>query len=93
MLFPRNFIRRPATTDQTARGLDRKNTERKEKKPERKKGENAESREDSVRKDLTRRLKGVCADLSSKEFEVLVGDMTREQLRGESIPGRKLGPC
>jgi hypothetical protein len=92
MLFPRNFIRRPATTDQTARGLDRKNTERKEKKPERK-GENAESREDSVRKDLTRRLKGVCADLSSKEFEVLVGDMTREQLRGESIPGRKLGRC
>jgi hypothetical protein len=85
MLFPRNFIRRPATTDQTARGLDCKNTERK--------GGNAETREDSVRKDLTRRLKGVCADLSSKEFEVLVGDMTREQLRGESIPGRKLGPC
>jgi hypothetical protein len=51
----------------------------------------AESREDSVRKDLTRRLKGVCADMSSGEFEVLVGDMTREQLRGESIPGRRLG--
>jgi hypothetical protein len=92
MLFPRNLIRRPATTGPTARGLDCKNTERKEKKSERK-GENAETREDSVRKDLTRRLKGVCADLSSKEFEVLVGDMTREQLRGESIPGRKLGPC
>jgi hypothetical protein len=92
MLNPRNLIRRPTTTDVTARGVDCKNTERKEKKPERK-GENAASREDSVRKDLTRRLKSVCADLSSKEFEVLVGDMTREQLRGESIPGRKLGPC
>ncbi|HEX9084226.1 MAG TPA: hypothetical protein VF836_05780 [Gemmatimonadaceae bacterium] len=91
MLFPRNLMRRPATTDPTARGLDCKNTERKEKKTERK-GENADTREASVRKDLTRRLKGVCADLSGKEFEVLVGDMTREQLRGESIPGRKLGP-
>jgi hypothetical protein len=92
MLFPRNFIRRPATSVQTARGLDCKNTERKERKPARK-GENAETREDRVRTDLTRRLKGVCGDLSSKEFDVLVGDMTREQLRGESIPGRKLGPC
>jgi hypothetical protein len=91
MLFPRNFIRRPATTDLTPRGLDCRNTERKEKKPERN-GEGAESREDSVKRDLTRRLKAVCADLSSKEFEVLVGDMTREQLRGESIPGRRLGP-
>ena len=91
MLFPRNLMRRPAAIDQTARALDCKNTERKEKKTERK-GENADTREDSVRKDLTRRLKGVCADLSSKEFDVLVGDMTREQLRGESIPGRKLGP-
>jgi hypothetical protein len=74
------------------RGIDCQNTERREKKPEHK-GENAESREDSVRKDLTRRLSGVCAYLTSGEFETLVGDMTREQLRGESIPGRKLGPC
>jgi hypothetical protein len=92
MLFPRNLMRRPAPNDPTARGLDCKNTERKEKKTERKR-ESADTREDSVRKDLTRRLKGVCADLSSKEFEVLVGDMTREQLRGESIHGRRLGPC
>jgi hypothetical protein len=67
-----------AHTDSSSRGLDRKN---------------AESREDSVRKDLTRRLKCVCADLSSVEFEVLVTDMTREQLRGEGIPGRKIRHC
>lgn len=65
-------------TDSSSRGLDRKN---------------AESREDSVRKDLTRRLKCVCSDLSSVEFEVLVTDMTREQLRGEGIPGRKIRHC
>jgi hypothetical protein len=67
-----------AHTDASSRGLDRKN---------------AESREDSVRKDLTRRLKCVCADLSSVEFEILVTDMTREQLRGEGIPGRKIRHC
>jgi hypothetical protein len=27
------------------------------------------------------------------EFEVLVTDMTREQLRGEGIPGRKIRHC
>ena len=51
-----------------------------------------QSREDFVRKDLTLRLKCVCANLSSAEFEVLVGDMTREQLRGERIPGKMAGP-
>jgi hypothetical protein len=48
-----------------------------------------ESREDSVRKDLMLRLKCVCADMSSAEFEALVSKMTREQLRGESaVHGR-----
>ena len=51
---------------------------------------NIESREDCVRKDLTLRLKGVCEHMSKLEFDVLVGDMTREQLRGESIPGRRI---
>lgn len=52
--------------------------------------ETLESREDSVRKDLTRRLKCVCSDMTNVEFELLMGDMTREQLRGEGIPGRKI---
>ena len=52
--------------------------------------ESLESREDSVRKDLTRRLKCACNHLSSADFDTLVGDMTREQLRGERIPGRKI---
>jgi hypothetical protein len=48
-----------------------------------------ESREECVRKDLTGRLKGVCADLSSADFEALILKMTREQLRGErSVHGR-----
>ncbi len=51
-----------------------------------------ESREDSVRKGLTRRLKGVCEELSSVEFEALVLKMTREQLRGEGITGRHVRP-
>jgi hypothetical protein len=42
-----------------------------------------ESREDCVRKDLAQRLKRVCANLSSADFEALVLKMTREQLRGE----------
>ena len=44
-----------------------------------------ENREDSVRKDLMDRLKGVCADMPSAEFEALVVQMTREQLRGEGV--------
>jgi len=52
--------------------------------------ENAASREASVRKDLTHRLKCVCNHMSSVEFDDLVGDMAREQLRGEGIPGRRI---
>jgi hypothetical protein len=52
--------------------------------------ETAASREEFVRKDLTRRLKCVCNHMSSVEFELLMGDMTREQLRGEGIPGRRV---
>jgi hypothetical protein len=44
-----------------------------------------ESREDFVRRDLTRRLKDVCEKLSPAEFDALVLKMTREQLRGEGI--------
>jgi hypothetical protein len=43
-------------------------------------------RENSVRNDLTSRLKCVCKDLSSVDFEALVAKMTSEQLRGERIP-------
>jgi hypothetical protein len=53
---------------------------------------NVESREERVKKDLTLRLKGICEHLSRLEFDVLVSDMTREQLRGESIPGRRIRP-
>ena len=49
---------------------------------------NPEGREDSVRKDLTSRLERVCENLSSVDFEALVGKMTDEQLRGERVPGR-----
>ena len=55
-------------------------------------GTNIESREDSIKKDLTFRLKGACEHLSKLEFELLVRDMTREQLRGETIPGRRSRP-
>ena len=50
-----------------------------------------ESRENCVRKDLTRRLTSVCASMSSVDFESLVGEMTREQLRGERVMGRLFG--
>ena len=53
---------------------------------------NIESREDSIKKDLTLRLKGACEHLSKLEFEILVSDMTREQLRGERIPRRRIRP-
>ena len=44
-----------------------------------------ENREDCVRKDLTQRLKRVCENLSSAEFDALVLKMVREQLRGEGV--------
>ena len=50
-----------------------------------------ESRENCVRKDLTRRLTSVCASMSSVDFEDLVLEMTREQLRGERVIGRVFG--
>ena len=51
-----------------------------------------ESREDCIKKDLTLRLKGACEHLSKPDFEVLVSDMTREQLRSENVPGRRIRP-
>lgn len=78
MLIPRNFARRSTIAGRGAFGFDRKNSE---------------SRESDVKEDLSRRLKDVCSHLSRTDFDTLVGDMTREQLRGEKIPGRKAGPC
>jgi hypothetical protein len=52
-----------------------------------------ESREDCVRKDLTHRLKHVCENLSSGEFEALVVKMTREQLRGEGVVHGRTRSC
>ena len=46
-----------------------------------------------VKDDLSLRLKTICNHLSKADFATLVGDMTREQLRGERIPGRKASPC
>jgi len=54
--------------------------------------ENPDCREACVRKDLTIRLKHACAHLSSADFETLVSKLTHEQLRGEGIPGRRVGP-
>ena len=48
--------------------------------------ESRESREDRVHKDLTHRLGHVCENLSRVDFEALVTQMTREQLRGERTP-------
>ena len=45
-------------------------------------------RENKIREDLTRRLKCVCEEMSSEEFEALVAKMTTEQLRGERAPSR-----
>lgn len=78
MLIPRNFVRRPANTGGNASGFDRKNSE---------------NRERDVKEDLSQRLRDVCNHLSRADFDTLVGDMTREQLRGEKIPGRNAGPC
>jgi hypothetical protein len=55
--------------------------------------ENRESREDCLRKDLTRRLKNVCDNLSSADFEALIMRMTREQMRGEGVSNSRLRPC
>lgn len=52
-----------------------------------------ESREDCVRKDLMLRLKRVCENLSSADFEALVLKMTREQLRGEAVAHGRTRPC
>ena len=52
-----------------------------------------ESREDCVRKDLMERLKRVCDNLSSADFEALVLKMTREQLRGEGAVHGRTRPC
>jgi hypothetical protein len=78
MLIPKMLMRGLSNTGSSSRGLDCKG---------------GESREDSVRKDLTRRLQCVCAGMPSVEFDVLLTDMTREQLRGEGIPGRKIRHC
>jgi hypothetical protein len=52
-----------------------------------------ESREDCVRRDLALRLKRICENLSRVEFDALIVQMTREQLRGEGLIGRKPRPC
>jgi hypothetical protein len=49
---------------------------------------NPADREDSVHRDLARRLESVCKELSSVDFEALVAKMTTEQLRGERLPDR-----
>jgi hypothetical protein len=49
---------------------------------------NPADREDSVHRDLARRLESICKELSSVDFEALVAKMTTEQLRGERLPDR-----
>ena len=77
MLNPRTFGRPPANTPLSAREFD---------------STSAQKREKDVKDDLSQRLKSVCNHLSKAEFATLVGDMTREQLRGERTPGRKANP-
>ncbi len=55
--------------------------------------EATKNREEAVTGDLTRRMKCVCGDLSTGDFEALVKDMTRVQLRGERVCGNRLRPC
>lgn len=55
--------------------------------------ESRESREDCLRKDLTRRLQNICVNLSSADFDALVLKMTREQMRGEGVSHSRLRPC
>lgn len=78
MLGPHNLIRGLADSFPSSPGLD---------------SARIESREDCVKKDLALRLKAICEHLPKVEFERLVCDMTRVQLRGEGIPGRVLRPC
>jgi len=49
--------------------------------------EDAENRENCVRNDLLKRLRGVCKDLPAEEFQELVSEMTRVQLRSERLRG------
>jgi hypothetical protein len=49
---------------------------------------NPETRENSLREDLTRRLTTVCAGLTGADFEALVQRMIVEQLRGERVMTR-----
>jgi hypothetical protein len=55
--------------------------------------ESHETREECVRKDIAHRLKRICENLSSGEFEALVMKMTREQMRGEGVSHSRLRPC
>jgi hypothetical protein len=55
--------------------------------------ESLESREDCLRKDLARRLKNVCANLSIGDFDALVSKMTREKMRAEGVSHSRLRPC
>lgn len=45
-----------------------------------------ETREESVHRELSLRLKRICEKLSEKDYEALIAKMTREQLRGEGVP-------
>jgi hypothetical protein len=51
----------------------------------------SDSRENCVRKDLTRRLTSICADMPGPDFEALVQQMACEQLRGERVIRRVFG--
>lgn len=42
-----------------------------------------DKREECVHTDLAQRLKGICGNLDSADFEALLTQMTSEQLRGE----------
>lgn len=41
------------------------------------------AREIIVRNDISKRLKGVCKDLPEAEFQKLIGEMVRRQLKSE----------
>ena len=45
--------------------------------------EERDKREEVVRTDLARRLKGICGGMGREDFEALLVQMTSEQLRGE----------
>lgn len=46
-----------------------------------------DKRQEIVHSDLERRLKGICGNLESADFEALLVQMTSEQLRGERYRG------